>query len=261
MIVITLGPEQMLEPGEDDLGRDRVGYSRTMSPAALYDANHGTWHLGERASRERYALIAFQGKVVQAIEIRSIEPVAGTYAGRESSRRSVIHGEVLAKGHPIHDKYVAKPSPIPPQRNPVGYYDAPEDHTPCLCGCGEATPAGKDFITGHDQTALHNRVRQIGTVRQFMDWFDSVHGDWPDINVVLPPTSTRTNKPTGEPPRRRHMLHGCAHFYTDETDRIINPIRLATANEMASLRPCTDCMSTSAKAALGTIRRPTALSR
>ncbi len=25
---------------------------------------------------------------------------------------------------------------------------------------------GKDFFTGHDQTALHNRVRQIGTGRR-----------------------------------------------------------------------------------------------
>ena len=35
MIVITLGPEQCTRPGEDDLGRDRIGYSETMSPIAL----------------------------------------------------------------------------------------------------------------------------------------------------------------------------------------------------------------------------------
>jgi hypothetical protein len=174
MIIITLGPERKLEAGEDDLGRDRVGYNPAMSPGALYDANHGTWHLGERASRERYALVAFEGTVVQAIGINSIEPVAGTYAGRETSKRSVVHGDILNDGHPVHDRYVGRPSPIPPQRNPVGYFDAPEDHTPCLCGCGEPTPAGKDFIAGHDQTALHDRVRQIGTVKEFIEWFDNL---------------------------------------------------------------------------------------
>jgi hypothetical protein len=35
---------------------------------------------------------------------------------------------------------------------------------------------GKDFITGHDQTAPHNRVRQVGTVAEFLDWFDIVRG-------------------------------------------------------------------------------------
>lgn len=174
MIVITLGPEKRLDPIEDDLGRDRVGYNPTMSPGALYDANHGTWHLGERANRERYVLVTFQGIVVQAIAINRVEAVSGAYAGRENSKRSVIHGDVLNQGHLVHDRYVDHPSPIPPQRNPVGYFDAPEDHTPCLCGCGEPTPAGKDFVAGHDQTALHDRVRRIGTVKEFIDWFDAM---------------------------------------------------------------------------------------
>jgi hypothetical protein len=29
-------------------------------------------------------------------------------------------------------------------------------------------------VTGHDQRALHNRVRQIGSVAEFIDWFDNV---------------------------------------------------------------------------------------
>jgi hypothetical protein len=35
---------------------------------------------------------------------------------------------------------------------------------------------GADFLTGHDQTALHDRVRQIGTVAEFLDWLDVVRG-------------------------------------------------------------------------------------
>jgi hypothetical protein len=114
----------MIGPHEDDLGRDRVGYSATMSPMALYDASHGAWHLGERANREHFALVTFDSTGVLAIEIDRIEPVSGA-AGAEGSRRSVIHGGILTKGHPMRDTYVGKPSPIPPQRNPIGYFDAP----------------------------------------------------------------------------------------------------------------------------------------
>lgn len=244
MIVITLGPERRIDPSEDELGRDRIGYSPTMSPLALYDASHGAWHLGERAHKERFALMTFDNKGVLAVEIDRIEPITG----REGSRRSVIHGKVLTSGHPIHDTYVGKPSPIPPQRNPIGYYDAPEEQTPCRCGCGEKTPAGKDFSPGHDQTALHDRVRQIGTVRDFIDWFDRVHGNWPDLNVIYEPVRL-DGTPTGEPARRRHRL-GCEHFFLDDQGKILNKPRIATPEEMASLKPCKSCMNSSAKAAL-----------
>lgn len=249
MIVITLGAERVVDPREDDLGRDRVGYSATMSPMALYDASHGAWHLGERANREHFALVTFGETGVLAIDIDRIEPVSGMVGGREGSRRSVIHGDILAKGHPIYDTYVGKRSPIPPQRNPIGYFDAPEEHAPCLCGCGGPTPAGKDFIAGHDQTALHDRVRQIGTVRDFIDWFDRVRGGyWPDINVIYEPIKL-DGTPTGEPARRRHRLD-CDHLYTDDSGRVLNRPRIATREEMTSIQPCKDCMATSAKAAI-----------
>lgn len=164
MIVITLGP--MRETPDDPLGRDRAGYKKGMSPLAIYDAARGTWHLGAKANRERYVLFAFQGHVKLAVEISRVDP--------SPDGRSVITGNILEPGHPVYDRYVNQASPIAPQRNPVGYFDAPEDHTPCLCGCGEPTPAGKDFVTGHDQTALHERVKQIGSVKEFMDWFDAM---------------------------------------------------------------------------------------
>lgn len=248
MLVITLGDEKRYaDPSEDDLGRDRAGYSPTMSQIALYDANHGTWHLGEKARKERFVLYAYKGQVVQAVKINHVEYVADAVPGSESPR-SVINGDILVAGDRVYDRYVDKASPIPPQRNPVGYFDAPEDHTTCLCGCDEPTPASKDFLPGHDQTALHDRVRQIGTVRQFIDWFDQMHGYWPEINVIYEPTKL-DGTPTGEPHRLRHRL-GCDHFYNDGTGRANNRLRLATAKEMASLRPCKTCVGTASKAAL-----------
>ncbi|MGW6241793.1 hypothetical protein [Streptomyces sp. NPDC055094] len=245
MIVIGAGVEQSIDPAGDELGRDRIGYGPTMSPLALYDATHGTWHLGERAHRERFALITHDGRGVLAVAIDRVEPAD---PGPQGSGRSVIHGEILTTGHPMYDAYVGAPSPIPPQRNPVGYFDAPEEQTACACGCDEPLPAGKHFASGHDQTALHERVRQLGSVVDFIAWFDRTHGYWPDINVVYEPVTLKDGSLTGARARARHRL-GCNHFYLDEDGRILNRPRLASLEEMASLRPCKTCQDASAKAA------------
>lgn len=169
MLHITLGPERPVDPEQDELGRDRVGFSHTMSELALYDANHGCWKLGPRASKERYVIVSFEGTVRQAIEIQSVERVA-------RGNRSVVNGEILRGGHPVYDKYVGKTSPVQGVRNPVTYFDDDDvDGQPCRCGCGGSV-GGRDFLPGHDQTALHDRVKQIGTVSEFLDWFDVVRG-------------------------------------------------------------------------------------
>ncbi len=167
MLHITLSPEQPTDPAKDDLGRDRFGFSETMSELALYDANHGCWKLGERAHRERYCVFSFGGVVKQAIEIDSIT------AAPKRSDRSVVNGVILKPGHPVYEKYVGKQSPVQGMRNPITYFDGDVDGVPCLCGCG-AEVKGRDFLPGHDQTALHDRVKQIGTVSEFLDWFDNV---------------------------------------------------------------------------------------
>lgn len=171
MLHITLGPERAVDPSQDELGRDRVGYSETMSELALYDANHGCWKLGPRASKEQYAIVSFGGIVRQAIDIDNIEPV-------ERGSRSVVNGSILRPGHPVYDKYVDKKSPVQGMRNPITYFDDEVDGRPCMCGCGGSVP-GRDFLPGHDQTALHDRVKQIGTVAEFLTWFDIVRGNAP----------------------------------------------------------------------------------
>lgn len=167
MLHITLGPERPVDPTQDELSRDRVGYSPTMSPLALYDANHGCWKLGERAHRERYCIVSFAGVVRQAIEITSID------VAPKRSDRSVVNGNILEPGDSVYDKYVSKPSPVQGMRNPITYFEGEVDGVPCRCGCG-ADVQGRDFLTGHDQTALHARVKRIGTVAQFLDWFDNL---------------------------------------------------------------------------------------
>jgi hypothetical protein len=45
----------------------------------------------------------------------------------------------------------------------------------CACGCGKDVL--KDFYHGHDQRALHARIRKIGTVREFIEWFDATYDE------------------------------------------------------------------------------------
>lgn len=167
MLHITLGKGRSIDPASDDLGRSMVGFHSQMTDTELYEANHGCWKLGPRARSERYYLASFDGIVRQAVEIDRIE------RSSSGSDRSVLHGRILRSGHPVFEKWVGKPSPVTGVRNPITYFDDEADSGICLCGC-KARTMGSDFVPGHDQRALHDRVRQIGTVAEFIHWFDTV---------------------------------------------------------------------------------------
>lgn len=167
MLHITLGRARSIDPATDDLGRSVVGFSARMSDQDLYEANHGCWKLGPRARGERYYLASYEGVIRQAVEIDRIE------RSSPGGPRSVIHGRVLKAGHPVFDRWVGQASPVTGVRNPITYFDDEADGGICLCGCSGAT-LGNDFLPGHDQKAMHDRVRQIGTVAEFIQWFDVV---------------------------------------------------------------------------------------
>ncbi|MFC5204653.1 hypothetical protein [Streptomyces kaempferi] len=88
--------------------------------------------------------------------------------------RRAIEGRFLEAGHLVHDAYVGKPQPVAAARNPVTYFDSP--HATRTCGCGAPVTVGW-FLTGHDQKALHDRVAKIGTVHQFIEWFDRTYAE------------------------------------------------------------------------------------
>jgi hypothetical protein len=162
LLVLTIGPERELnEP--DDLGRTRTGYRDGMSDRELYQAARGSWILGEKADNELFALVAHGGTVRLAIEIdRLVETAPG---------RRAIEGNILLPGDEVRDEFVGKPVPVESYGNSVRYFDSPVGTKPCRCGCGAALASGK-FVAGHDAIALHRRVKQIGTVAEFIDWFD-----------------------------------------------------------------------------------------
>ena len=144
-----------------------------MSKRALYEAARGNWVLGERADREHYAVVSFDGTVLMATQIESLEMVDKRAADDSRDNRRAINGKILVEGDEVYDEYVGKPTPIATGRNPIKYFDSPVGHVSCKCGCGGTVALG-DFLMGHDQRALHERVSQIGTVAEFLDWFDNV---------------------------------------------------------------------------------------
>lgn len=179
MLHITVTAKKPVNPEQDGLGRPYVGYEPGMSQDEMYEANHGEWAIGARGQKERYALFSFGRTVIQAVEIDSLERTTLYGRNPEEKRddRYTIHGKILSKGHPVFDRYVGHPSPVSAARNPVRYFEDTdfdgEAGQPCRCGCGEMTTGG-DFVPGHDQKAIHERIARIGTVAEFLDWMDVV---------------------------------------------------------------------------------------
>ncbi|MGI8537511.1 MAG: hypothetical protein ACR2K2_13730 [Mycobacteriales bacterium] len=90
-----------------------------------------------------------------------------------AGRRRAIEGRILAAGDPVYDAYVRKPTPVGRVRNPITYFEAPVGRRLCFCGCGcgEEVSLGY-FLPGHDQRAIHERIARVGTVVDFLRWFD-----------------------------------------------------------------------------------------
>jgi len=164
---ITLGPARQVDPAEDELGRSRVGFSDDMSEQELDEANRGCWVLGARADREQYALVSLDGVVRQAIAIDRLV---------ETGSRRAIEGRMLADSDPVYDAYVGKPAPVGRVRNPITYVEATVGRRLCFCGCGAEVSLGH-FLPGHDQRAIHERIARVGTVVDFLRWFDRNHPD------------------------------------------------------------------------------------
>lgn len=166
MLQITLTAAQPADP-DDALGRTRVGYAPDMSPAELFDAARGDWAIGKAAGEEHFALFCFNGVGVLAARITDV------VEHPTKPRRRIIEGEPLAAGHPVHDAFVGQPAPGGQPRNPAIYLDLDVATLPCQCGCGRRVHR-RDFVSGHDHKAVHRRISQIGTIPEFMAWFDAL---------------------------------------------------------------------------------------
>lgn len=163
MLSIGLGAYQTWPT--DEYGKSSAGWRPGLSDEDVYEAARGRWKLGSRADRERYVLFTAMGIVVLAVEIESITDA-------DPDGRRTINGTIQKPGNPVYDKYVGGESPVERSQNPVQYFESGFDTTLCACGCGDDAPVGRDFLPGHDQRAIHDRVKKVGGVLPFMAWFD-----------------------------------------------------------------------------------------
>ncbi|MET8732472.1 hypothetical protein ABZV81_35680 [Streptomyces parvus] len=164
MIQITLGKNKDVDPKSDPLRRAQIGWSDGLSDRQLYEIARGVWVMpGSRVERERFAVVNGGGIIRQVMEIHRVVDVAGG--------RRAFEGRVLGPGHPVFDRYVGRPAPNGAQQNPITYFKSPLDNRKCNCGCGKPIERGA-FLPGHDQRAIHERIARVGTVMDFIAWFD-----------------------------------------------------------------------------------------
>jgi hypothetical protein len=171
MIQITLGKKKLVDPDEDTLHRSQIGWDEGLTDQQLYDIARAAWAMGKKAGQERYAIVCGAGIARQAIEISEVVALP--------EGRRAFEGKILQPGDPVYDLYIGKSAPNGNQQNPITYFESPLDNRVCACGC--TTPINRgDFLPGHDQRAIHERIAKVGTVKDFITWFD---GTWdPDEN-------------------------------------------------------------------------------
>lgn len=169
MLHITLTTKALANDPTDPLERTFYGWDEHASVDTNWSNNRGYWVLGARAKRESYVLFSYAGlhEVVLAAEIYDIIDAPG------KPGRKIIEGTPLSDDHPVYQAYVGQPTPDSARvRNPVTYFESTIGGWACGCGCGTEIFAG-EFVRGHEQTALHQRVSQIGTIPEFLCWFDA----------------------------------------------------------------------------------------
>ncbi|TRW46365.1 hypothetical protein [Georgenia yuyongxinii] len=176
---LKLGPireQSEKEQAADPMRRDWYGYSGRVSEQEIYERNRGIWYLGRRAQAERYATFSFNSEVVLVVEIDHIETIPWETGGKRD--KQAIVGRVLPEGHPVREALMGRP--VDAFRNPVTYIDDPADVVPartCACGCGGEVTGARDFLPGHDQRAVHERItRRWGSTLAFIEWFDTTDG-------------------------------------------------------------------------------------
>ena len=188
MLHITLTTKT---PTNDPAERTFYGWGEQDTIEENWRNNCCYWALGARAHRESYVLFSHkqQHEVVMAAKIDKIIDAPG------KPGKKIIKGEPLPEDHPVYQAYVGQPTPDSARvRNPVTYFDSTVGGWLCGCGCGAEIFAG-EFVRGHEQTALHQRVAQIGTIPEFLRWFDAVRaGTEPAARATAPGPVSRTGQ-------------------------------------------------------------------
>jgi hypothetical protein len=142
----------------------KKSWSNGMTQEELYEVGRKYWILNyARTRREKYILFVADNIV------RGVMKINRVLKSNEVPGRVEFEGVMLQDGDPIFDEYNNQPSPIRSFRNPVNYLNF-DEHL-CACGCGKKTD--REFLPGHDQRAIHERIsRNFDSISEFLVWFD-----------------------------------------------------------------------------------------
>lgn len=170
-------PLDLDDPSSEPMGRDWVGYQHELSPEVIFEQNRGIWNLGPRAYEERYATFSYDNEIVVVAEISDVETIPWPKDPLRPGKQAIV-GRVLKDADPAHDYFIGRT--VDTFRNPVSYIPDPEpqemEPRTCACGCGAAIRGTSQFASGHDQRAVHERIRrQWGDTLSFIRWFDATY--------------------------------------------------------------------------------------
>lgn len=190
MIHIKLHDRRDIPSGEE-MDRSWVGYDPRRTTDELFHQNRGKWRFGPRAKQESYAAFSYTGdhEIKFVARIDGLEKIEGT-------NKQAIIGEVLPDDHPLYRRWVGEQAPDG-FRNPVTYHPDEPGGSPaglrCACGCGVNVAVGRSFVPGHDQRAVHERIKkEWGGALRFIQWFDR---EFPDS---VPTEATDADAPIAE---------------------------------------------------------------
>ena len=133
-----------------------------MAPEEVYERNRGCWHLGARADKEQFAVFSYKGEGVLAMEIR------GLVEDPKRPGRRILEGEIL--GRVIRcttGGWVRRP-----RRTETPCGTSTPSSTRRSAGADVARLSCTTISPGHDQRAIHDRIAKLGSVKDFLDWFD-----------------------------------------------------------------------------------------
>lgn len=157
MLVIGLTPKRALKDGVTDLSSNAelIRYIETTP-----------WFLGEQSKKETTLVIAIGNlnEVVKSIRSFRIH----VYSDENKYKITI-------------DETINFEAVVFISRNPVGYLYVDADTKFCACGCGTDIGPNRDFLQGHDQKALYNRIKMYfgGSTLEAIKELDRIFGPKP----------------------------------------------------------------------------------
>lgn len=127
------------------------------------------WLLGERAVNQRVVAILTGEKAGSPADLVTLASIRTKFRNQIELTREPLKDAAELRKHIRDSRLVLT-------KNPIQYLDLYEELNHCACGCGERTKG--TFASGHDQKAIHDRIRRYfgGDVLTAITEMDRVFG-------------------------------------------------------------------------------------